>query len=204
MRRNVVGQFADYRRRLRVEVTELPEDARVVSYLVAAAMVLDLPERQDLLEQPTTALRLRAEADLLRRERALVGAFDALPAVDLGVGKHAVSLGLGGDTSCALLDDNTLKCWGLNEVGQLGLGDTANRGDGAGEMGAALPALDLGTGRTAVELRPGSSHMCVRLDNGDLKCWGEGSQGQLGTGATANLGDGANEMGDALLPVALE
>ncbi len=83
LRRNVVGQFADYRRRLRVEVTELPEDARVVSYLVAAAMVLDLRERQDLLEQPTTALRLRAEADLLRRERALVGAFDALPAVDL-------------------------------------------------------------------------------------------------------------------------
>jgi Lon protease-like protein len=83
LRFNVVRQFADYRRRLRVEVTELPEDARVVSFLVAAAMVLELPERQQLLEQPTTALRLRAEADLLRRERALVGTFDALPAVEL-------------------------------------------------------------------------------------------------------------------------
>jgi len=83
LRRGVVRQFADYRRRLRVEVTELPEDARVVSYLVAAAMVLDLPDRQLLLEQPTTAHRLRAETELLRRERALVGAFDALPAVEL-------------------------------------------------------------------------------------------------------------------------
>jgi hypothetical protein len=83
LQRAVVGQFADYRRRLRVDVTELPDDARVVSYLVAAAMVLELPERQQLLEQPTTARRLRAEIELLRRERALVGAFGALPAVEL-------------------------------------------------------------------------------------------------------------------------
>ncbi len=87
LRRSVVAQFADYRRRLNVEVTELPEDARVVSYLVTAAMVLELPERQGLLEQPATAQRLRAEIDLLRRERALVGAFGALPAVELGRGE---------------------------------------------------------------------------------------------------------------------
>lgn len=83
LRQDVAAQFADYRRRLQVDVTELPEDARVVSYLIAAAMVLDLPERQQLLEQPTTADRLRAESELLRRERALVGAFRALPAVEL-------------------------------------------------------------------------------------------------------------------------
>jgi Lon protease-like protein len=83
LRRKVVAQFADYRRRLRVEVTELPDDARVVSYLVAAAVVLDLPERQALLEEPTTAHRLAAEIDLLRRERALVAAFGALPAIEL-------------------------------------------------------------------------------------------------------------------------
>lgn len=79
----VTRRFGDYRERLGVEVTELPEDPRVISYLVAAAVVLDLPERQGLLEQPTTTGRLRAEIDLLRRERALVGAFRALPAVDL-------------------------------------------------------------------------------------------------------------------------
>jgi hypothetical protein len=46
-------------------------------------VVLDLPERQGLLEQPTTAERLRAELELLRRECALVGAFGSLPAVGL-------------------------------------------------------------------------------------------------------------------------
>jgi Lon protease-like protein len=79
----VIAGFAAYRERLGVEVTELPDQPQVVSYLVAAAVVLDLPERQGLLEQPTTADRLRAELELLRRETALVGAFRALPAVDL-------------------------------------------------------------------------------------------------------------------------
>ena len=80
--RRVIERFAEYRERLGVDVTELPEQPQVVSYLVAAAVVLDLPERQALLEQPTTAERLRAELELLRREVALVGAFRALPAVD--------------------------------------------------------------------------------------------------------------------------
>jgi Lon protease-like protein len=81
----VTRQFADYRGRLGVEVTELPDDPRVVSYLVAAAAVLEVSTRQALLEQPTTTDRLRAEVALLRRERALVKEFGALPAQDLGV-----------------------------------------------------------------------------------------------------------------------
>ncbi len=81
--RQVAARFAEYRERLGVDVTELPEQPQVISYLVAAAVVLDLPDRQALLEQPTTADRLRAEIELLRREVALVGAFRSLPAVDL-------------------------------------------------------------------------------------------------------------------------
>lgn len=75
--------FTRYREALGVELSELPDDPQVVSYLVAAAVVLDLPERQSLLETPTTAARLRTELDLLRRERALVSAFRALPAAEL-------------------------------------------------------------------------------------------------------------------------
>jgi Lon protease-like protein len=81
--RSVTRRFADYREQLGVEVTELPEQPQVVSYLVAAAVVLELPERQGLLEQLTTTDRLRAELEILRRECALVKAFRSLPAVDL-------------------------------------------------------------------------------------------------------------------------
>ena len=82
----VTQLFADYRRTLGVEVTALPDDPQVVSYLVAAAVVLHLPQRQALLEQPTTTERLRAERDLLRREVALVKAFRSLPGVELTKG----------------------------------------------------------------------------------------------------------------------
>jgi Lon protease-like protein len=79
----VTRLFAEYRRGLGVEVSALPDDPQVVSYLIAAAVVLLLPDRQALLEQPTTAERLLAERDLLRSECALVKAFRSLPAVDL-------------------------------------------------------------------------------------------------------------------------
>jgi uncharacterized protein len=82
----VTQLFADYRATLGVEVTALPDDPQVVSYLVAAAVVLHLHQRQALLEQPTTSDRLRAERELLRREVALVKAFRCLPGVELAKG----------------------------------------------------------------------------------------------------------------------
>ena len=69
---------------------------------------------------------------------------DSLPAVSLGSGQTAVALTAGRFHTCALLDNSSVKCWGYNGDGQLGLGDTANRGDGSGEMGDSLPAVDLG------------------------------------------------------------
>jgi Lon protease-like protein len=79
----VALRFAAYRDRLRVEQSGVPTDPRVLSYLVAAAAVLELSERQELLATLTTADRLQAELVLLRREIGLVDAFSALPAVDL-------------------------------------------------------------------------------------------------------------------------
>jgi Lon protease-like protein len=79
----VALRFAAYRERLAVEQSGVPTDPGVLSYLVAAATVLPLPDRQSLLEQPTTAHRLRAELVLLRREIALIDAYRTLPAVDL-------------------------------------------------------------------------------------------------------------------------
>ena len=79
----VALRFAAYRDRLRVEQSGVPTDPRVLSYLVAAAAVLELPERQALLACGTTAERLEAELVLLRREIGLIDAFGALPAVEL-------------------------------------------------------------------------------------------------------------------------
>jgi alpha-tubulin suppressor-like RCC1 family protein len=132
---------------------------------------------------------------------------NSLPSVDLGtngagIPHTAVALALGGNHTCALLDDGAVKCWGQNGLGQLGLGANDNRGDGAGELGDALPPVDLGTGRSAVALAAGFSHTCALLDGGQVKCWGGGFAGALGVPASS-IGAAPAEMGDALLPVDL-
>ena len=128
---------------------------------------------------------------------------DDLPAVSLGTGRTAAALHAAGDWTCVVLDDATVKCWGYNAYGQLGLGDTSHRGDGAGEMGDSLPAVSLGTGRSAADMTTGRDHACALLDNGALKCWGRNTSGQLGLGDTGHRGDGAGEMGDSLATVDL-
>jgi Lon protease-like protein len=65
------------------QMLELPDDPRMLSYLVAVAMVLDLSDRQVLLEAPTTTDRLRLEVALLARETVLMAELPSLPAVDL-------------------------------------------------------------------------------------------------------------------------
>ncbi|HMQ28377.1 MAG TPA: hypothetical protein PKA98_20480, partial [Acidimicrobiales bacterium] len=128
---------------------------------------------------------------------------DNLTAVDLGTGRTAVAVTAGGFHTCAILDNGSVKCWGAGANGRLGLGDTANRGDAGGEMGDALPAVDLGTGRTATSISAGSVHTCALLDNGQVKCWGNNAQGRLGLGDANARGDNAGEMGDSLPAVSL-
>ena len=123
--------------------------------------------------------------------------------VPLGANRTATSLSVGENHACALLDDGSVKCWGRNNYGQLGIGNTTQIGDGPNEMGDFLAAVDLGTSRTATEIATGQHHSCALLDDGSVKCWGLNSYGQLGIGNTSTRGDGANEMGDDLLAVDL-
>lgn len=127
----------------------------------------------------------------------------ANPFINLGTGRTVTKFSLGTSHACAILDNNDLKCWGAGGNGRLGYGNTTAKGDNANEMGDNLLPVNLGTGRTAVEVAAGGSHTCALLDNASVKCWGNGASGKLGKGSTASLGDGANEMGDNLLPIDL-
>ena len=128
---------------------------------------------------------------------------DILPTVALGAGRTAVAIAAGEVHTCALLDDATVKCWGGNGSGQLGLGNTTSRGDNANEMGDSLPAVALGAGRTAVSIATKFDDTCAVLDDGSVKCWGINNSGQLGLSDTTTRGDNASEMGDSLPAVAL-
>jgi Lon protease-like protein len=66
-------------RRLPIDAPDLPDDGLLLSYLVAATMLLDIPDKQRLLEAPDAAARLRAEAELLHREIKLLRVLSAVP-----------------------------------------------------------------------------------------------------------------------------
>ncbi len=97
---------------------------------------------------------------------------NALPFVDLGTGRKATFIIAAEGRTCAILDNARVKCWGANDYGQLGLGDTSDRGSAPAEMGDALPYLDLGAGRTVTALSAWGYATCAVLDNGGVKCWG--------------------------------
>jgi len=66
-----------------IRVPELPDDPLSLSYLVAATMILDLPDRQSLLAVPHAAARLAAERALLARETTMLRALESAPVPDM-------------------------------------------------------------------------------------------------------------------------
>ena len=125
---------------------------------------------------------------------------------NIGTGRTAVAIAAGKNHNCAILDNSSIKCWGSNTSGQLGIGDTVNRGattDGSDQMGDNLPVLDLGSGRTARGIIAGDNHTCAILDNASIKCWGSNISGELGIGEPGNRGDNSSEMGDNLPVISL-
>ena len=108
-------------------------------------------------------------------------------AVYLGLGRTATQVAAGADHTCALLDDGTVRCWGSGAEGQLGYGNTNDVGDD--EHPAAAGPVDLGAGRTATEIVAGTSRTCAVLDDGSVRCWGNGDGGGLGYATTDSVGD---------------
>jgi hypothetical protein len=66
-----------------VNVPEVPEEPVLLSYLVAASMIIDLPDRQALLAEPDSLSRLTAERAMLVHETTMLQTLTARPAPDL-------------------------------------------------------------------------------------------------------------------------
>lgn len=88
----------------------------------------------------------------------------------------AVGITAGAGSSCALLQNAKVQCWGRNDVGQLGDGTRINR---------AKPVPVLGLEHT-ISISAGDLHTCALIRGGQVKCWGSGTSGELGNGKRRN------------------
>jgi alpha-tubulin suppressor-like RCC1 family protein len=79
-------------------------------------------------------------------------------------------------TTCALLSDRHVECWGWGGEGQLGDGTTTS---------SDVPVEVTGIS-TATQVTAGGLTDCAVLSNGHLECWGANEYGQLGDGTTTN------------------
>jgi alpha-tubulin suppressor-like RCC1 family protein len=111
---------------------------------------------------------------------------------------QAGRLDSGGGHTCMVFGNGTVHCWGFDNTGQLGYGNTETIGDD--ETAASAGPVDLG-GHRAIAVATGNFHTCALLDDGTVRCWGQGAFGQLGYGNPGSIGD--NETPAAAGPVDL-
>lgn len=79
-----------------------------------------------------------------------------------------------GNHTCAVLNDDTVQCWGENGSGELGDGSTTQR-----NSPVSVPSLS-----TVKKVTAGAASTCALMNDTTVKCWGNNTDGQLGNGNT--------------------
>ncbi|MCH1480621.1 MAG: putative Ig domain-containing protein [Candidatus Poseidoniaceae archaeon] len=100
--------------------------------------------------------------------------------------RSVVQIAVGASHACALLDNNSLMCWGDNGYSQLGDGTTTDRVSGV--------YVELGT-RTISYVGTGWLGTCVAYHEGGASCWGRNDNGMVGDGTTTRRSTPVNVTG---------
>ncbi len=99
-----------------------------------------------------------------------------MPAAASGI-ISAATISAGQGHSCAVTTTGAVRCWGLNDYGQLGNGTTTN---------SSVPVGVVGLGSGVVAVSTGWSYSCAVTTTGAVKCWGDNQYGELGDGTTTS------------------
>ena len=90
--------------------------------------------------------------------------------------------------TCALTTTGGVKCWGYGFYGQLGNGDTSERLTPVDVcVTVVTPGTCNGTALSGItQIAAGTFHTCALTGSRGVKCWGDGTFGQLGNGSASN------------------
>ena len=94
-----------------------------------------------------------------------------LPVQVVGLDAGVIAIAAGESHSCAAMDDGSVRCWGANQLGQLGNGETS-----FAAVSTPVPVAGLGSVRT---LSLGDAFSCALRTDDSLWCWGDSSFGQI-------------------------
>ena len=94
-----------------------------------------------------------------------------------GLTSGAVSFSAGYMHSCALTNTGGVKCWGINDNGQLGDGTNAT---------STVPVDVVGLTSGVSSVSSGYAHTCALTNSGGVKCWGRNTEFQLGNSTNVN------------------
>ncbi len=120
-----------------------------------------------------------------------------VPPVNVGAAVDHVAAG--GDHTCAILSGGEVRCFGRDNMGQLGTPEGPPAEIGDDEDPASAPVVLLA--EQAVVIAAGFDHSCVGYVGGDVQCWGAGGSGRLGYGNTDDVG--TNEDPILITPIDL-
>ncbi len=95
-----------------------------------------------------------------------------LPVQVSGLATGVKAIAAGGQHTCAVMSDGKVRCWGLNEKGQLGINNRTDKSTPTEVVN--LTGVD--------KIAAGTSHTCALTTAGAVKCWGANLRGQLGNG----------------------
>src|SRR6478609_482221 len=101
---------------------------------------------------------------------------------DTECASRAVDVAVGDGFSCILREEGTVACWGKNDLGQLGRGDTDDSGLPQPVMVVSQDGLEPLTG--VVQLSAGEAFACALRESGNVWCWGNNSFGQASLDAS--------------------
>jgi alpha-tubulin suppressor-like RCC1 family protein len=103
---------------------------------------------------------------------------DALGANLAGVASVAV----GAMHACALMMDNSVRCWGDNGDGEIGDGTGGLEPNGFREFPTDVVQSGGGKLTGVKQIALGWDHSCALMSDTTVQCWGDNDQGELGDG----------------------